>query len=90
MKNILILGGTGFIGINLTYGLLDDAENIITVFGRNFETYPFDLQNHPRVISVQGVFHTGCDFDSLVKGQDMVFHLVSTTVPATSNKNVAE
>lgn len=90
MKNILILGGTGFIGINLTYGLLDDTENIITVFGRHFETYPLDLQNHPRVISVQGVFHTGYDFDSLVKGQDMVFHLISTTVPATSNKNVAK
>ena len=89
-KRILILGGTGFIGINLTYQLLADPENKITVFGRSMEKYPSDLLNHKQIHIVQGDYSVEYDFDSLTKGQEMVFHLISTTVPTTSNKNIAK
>ena len=89
-KRILILGGTGFVGINLTYQLLADPNNFITVFGRHLEKYPQELMNHKRISIIQGHYGIGYDFDGLTQGQEMVFHLISTTVPATSNKNISK
>ncbi len=90
MRNILILGGTGFIGINLALCLLEDPENIVTIFGMHPEGVPAELQGHPRAALVQGNFNIEYDFNKLVQGQEMVFHLISTTVPATSNQNIAK
>ena len=89
-KDILILGGTGFIGINLTYRLLETTDNHITVFGRHLETYPSDLRNHKRITVVQGNYGIDYGFEPLTQGKELVFHLISTTVPTTSNKNIAK
>lgn len=91
MENqVLILGGTGFIGINLTYYLLKNTESEITVFGRRQADYPSDLLNHPRVRIVTGIFAPDYEFGQLMKGYDMVYHLISTTVPTTSNQNISK
>lgn len=89
-KRVLILGGTGFIGINLTMKLLRDSEYKITVYGRNYEKYPKELYDNKRVTKIKGDFGEEDGFDEIVKGHDIVYHLVSTTVPTTSNKNVAK
>lgn len=90
MKRILILGGTGFIGINLTYYLLHHLEYQVTIFGRSLKNYPLDLQKSSRVKFIRGEFGPNYDFDGLVAGQNIIFHLISTTVPTTSNKNIAK
>lgn len=90
MKKILILGGTGFIGLNLTYYFLHNTEYEITIFGRNWINYPIDLQKNVRVKLISGEFGPSYDFDRLVSGQNVIFHLISTTVPTTSNKNIAK
>lgn len=78
-KNILILGGLGFIGRNLTAELA--AHHQVTVFDRaqarfqsNVEAYAGDFFN---IQDVENVLQT--------KHFDTVIHLVSSTIPSSSD-----
>ncbi len=78
MKKVLVLGASGFLGKSLI-AKLKELGNKVTALDRN---WPKTLEG---VHCVVGDF---CDQECLsevMKGQDVVFHLVSTTVPATSN-----
>lgn len=89
-KKVLILGGTGFIGINLTYYLLEKSESEITIFGRNCLGNFTDLQNNKRIKIITGIFSPNYNYEELVDGHDVVYHLISTTVPSTSNCNISK
>ena len=77
----LILGGNGFIGSHLVDKLLRDG-HVVRVFDRNEELY-----REP----ISGVDYFYADFGNrtllaeALGDIDIVFHLISTTVPKTSN-----
>lgn len=89
--NIVILGGAGFIGTNLVKSLACDTANNITVvdvdkrFFENIKKMKYD-----NVSFVESTFETTTDFDKLVGGYDIVYHMFSTTVPTTANQHITE
>tara|TARA_R110000851_G_scaffold320700_1_gene485676 strand:+ start:6483 stop:7394 length:912 start_codon:yes stop_codon:yes gene_type:complete len=81
---VLVLGGGGFIGKALTKELL----------ARNFSVrvYERDITSLSRYFSesteiFQGEFSDVMRLSEALIGVDVIFHLISTSVPATSNKN---
>ena len=95
--NIIILGAAGFIGTNLTIALANEKNeysksiNIITLFDREGADFShitkLGLDN---IKIVYGNFDMETDFETIIKGQDIVYHLISTTVPTTSNQRIAQ
>ncbi|MCD8038924.1 MAG: NAD-dependent epimerase/dehydratase family protein [Lachnospiraceae bacterium] len=87
--NILILGAAGFIGTNLALGLIEDEENTLTLADeRNeyFDRFPIVVSEKSKRIVVK--FDNDCPFETLVDNQDIVYHLISTNNPSTSNRDV--
>ena len=82
---ILVLGGNGFIGSHLVDKLMKEG-HAISVFDRRQELFrkPF-----PNVTYFNGDFgNRGLLFEAL-ENIDIVFHLISTTLPKTSNDDCA-
>lgn len=85
MKKILILGGCGFLGKNITEELLNDRRYSLIVFDR-----PAALKAATRykgVLYYAGDFNSHASLEKVFKENkvDTVLHLVSTTVPAASD-----
>lgn len=88
---ILLLGAAGFIGTNLTIELAKNTEDEITLIDENKEYFnPVVNMNLENVHIVKAGLTVDTDFDSILKNQDVVYHLVSTTVPATSNQHISQ
>lgn len=71
----LVLGANGFIGQNLVKKLLKSDVELIA-FDRMFNSF-----NSERFTKIKGEYSIDTDFDELLKGVDIVFHLISTTIP---------
>ena len=91
-KNILILGGFGFIGKNLIEDFLKHdiySINVLDLPGTSFDDLAVDSSNRLRV------YHGDFSDTNLLRkiftenSIDVVIHCVSTTIPATSNTDVA-
>lgn len=86
-RRCLVLGGHGFIGQALTARLVSEGHQVC-VFGRPAEA-------RARAPGSDGVRHIDGDFldrdrlSSALEGADVVFHLVSTTLPKNSNDDPA-
>ncbi|WP_324719214.1 NAD-dependent epimerase/dehydratase family protein [Salinimicrobium sp. HB62] len=78
--NILIIGGNGFIGGHLVESL--KTQHSITVFDRSPNRFK---KEHPEVHYVYGDYNEWKKHSHILKDQDIVFHLISTTVPYTAN-----
>jgi UDP-glucose 4-epimerase len=78
---VLILGGNGFIGSHLADRLLASGCKV-SVFDRQMELYRAPL---PKVDYFIGDFGNRAMLASALKNIDIVFHLISTTKPNTSN-----
>lgn len=91
--NCLVLGGGGFIGSHLSRSLLDNGNNV-TIFERP------KLKVSPEVSAawekagassnlkwIEGDFSNSNDTKEALNGIDIVYHLISTTLPKNSNDN---
>jgi UDP-glucose 4-epimerase len=85
-RNCIIYGGGGFIGSHITDELLK----------HNYRITVFDLINSSRknvrhvlgkIDFIEGDFTNKVDIRKSMKGQDYAIHLVSTTLPSSSNLN---
>jgi UDP-glucose 4-epimerase len=80
MTHTLILGGAGFIGSHLTHGLLAQGQNNFRVFDR------IAPEGLPKSVQIrQGDFLHREDLLGALEGCHTVYHLISMTVPASSN-----
>lgn len=89
--NIILLGAAGFIGTNLTIQLAQSQTNKITLVDRKKQYFSNIVK-----LGLENIDLLECDFDeytdfsNLLEGQDIVYHLLSTTVPTTSNQHIVE
>ena len=91
MTKIILFGGAGFIGTNLAIKLSQDENNGITLVDRDISFFE-DLRklNLQKFSYVESDFSENTNFDELLEGQEVVYHLVSTTVPTTSNQQIPQ
>lgn len=81
-----ILGGAGFIGSHVAETLLG-AGHEVRVFDRPDRNRVVPLPFRERVEWLEGDFVNPVDAERAVAGCDAVLHLVSTTLPKSSNEN---
>ncbi|OGS95977.1 MAG: NAD-dependent epimerase [Gallionellales bacterium RIFCSPLOWO2_02_FULL_57_47] len=81
--HVLVIGGNGFIGSHLVDALLASGHKV-RVFDRVMEKYRTPLNDVEYYLGNVG--ETAVLSEAL-EGIDVVYHLVSTTVPATSNRD---
>lgn len=88
--NVLVLGAAGFIGTNLTIKLAENKENHITLFDKS-RSYFSNIEkfNYSNVVIQESSLDADMDFSAL-ENQDIVFHLVSTNIPTTSNQHISQ
>ncbi len=80
MKNVLVIGGNGFIGTNL-------CDLLVRV---GYEVSSFDLvrpgKENPKVHYLQGDFFDDETLEKITEGMDVVIHSLSTVNPGNSNE----
>ncbi len=80
MARVVVLGGTGFIGSALCTHLAAVGHDVIAFSRHAAEVATQD----PRITYTLGNFAIPSEIDAVVAGAGYVFHLVSTTTPASS------
>jgi UDP-glucose 4-epimerase len=87
VSRIVIFGGDGFIGRHLAAKLGSLQSNQVIIFDR-FSSYQIGEDNffdaYQNIEIVTGDFFNRAEVSQVLDGTDIVFHLVSTTNPATS------
>lgn len=84
--NVVILGGTGFVGRHVVRRLLPLVEGRIRVVGRSEP--PPEAVESGRVEYVRADLTQPSTVRKVLEGMDTVIHLASTTVPETSMQDV--
>src|SRR5688500_8529870 len=86
MASCLVLGGAGFIGSHLAEALLQ-AGHRVRIFDRpHLDRLPASLQRGEFEVFT-GDFLTPRALSPALDGSELVFHLVSTTLPKSSHDN---
>ena len=89
--NILLFGAAGFIGSNLALYLAKTTDNKITLLDRKRELFSIpEIVNNKSITIYESIFDENTEFDQVLQGQDIVYHLVSTTVPGISNLQIPQ
>lgn len=85
---ITILGAAGFIGTNLALKLLEDNKELLLIDEKE-EFFANNPASRCEGVITAAIDYTSLDgLDKFVQGTDIVYHLISTTNPTTSNKNI--
>lgn len=84
----LVLGGGGFMGSHLSEALLAEG-HAVRIFDRPNLTRFKPLRHEQGVEWFEGDFINREDVAQAVSGCDIVYHLISTTLPRSSNENPA-
>jgi UDP-glucose 4-epimerase len=84
VADILVIGANGFIGSHVVDRLVADG-HAVTAFDRFSSGIPTFLSTPARVLT--GDFLSRGDLAAAVRGQQYVFHLLSTTTPATAESD---
>lgn len=88
---ITIMGAAGFIGTNLAIALAKNKENYITMVDKRKEFFSNIIDmNIENIKFIENDLESTNTLDALLKGQDVVYHLVSTTVPTTANQHIVQ
>jgi len=85
-KKTIIYGGGGFIGSHIAEGLIAEGHDV-TIFDKlNFDKRNI---NHlgKKIKVLEGDFHNEIELKESIRNAGIVFHLVSSTLPASSNQN---
>jgi UDP-glucose 4-epimerase len=85
MTRCLVLGGAGFIGSHLADALARAGHSVRTFDRPQANSTPAGAYE-----TVTGDFLDPRDVERALRGSEVVFHLVSTTLPQTSNENPAQ
>jgi len=89
--NIVLLGAAGFIGTNLALNLIKNKENQVTLVDKSKTFFTNQsMLSMKNIKIVESQFEEDTDYDYLLDGQDVVYHLISTTVPTTSNLQIPQ
>lgn len=84
MAKCIVFGGNGFIGSHLVDALIAKGHEV-SVFDRFSDSVVrFESQG---VTRIAGDFMNAQDVSKALKGQDLVFHFISTTTPVTAEDN---
>jgi UDP-glucose 4-epimerase len=83
--NCVVIGGGGFIGSHLSESLLNQ-QNEVVVFDRPNAKYLNELAKQGASV-ITGNFLVKDIVKKALQSAEIVYHLVSTTVPKTSNEN---
>lgn len=84
---ILVLGSSGFLGQELCLRLLN-AGYSVRGFDRSLPSLSY-IANHGKFEQVKSDFDDHSQLIKALEGIDVVYHLISTSVPATSNVDPA-
>lgn len=88
---VMVLGAAGFIGTNLAISLAKEQENIITLVDKDLSYFDSIRKlNLNNITIIESDFVESTDFDALLQNQDIIYHLVSTTIPTTSNQQIPQ
>ena len=85
-QRCLVLGGRGFIGSHLS-DTLASAGYLVRCFDLSPTPTPSSVQALDNLLHMQGDMASDDDLDSALHNCDVIFHLVSSTLPQTSNAN---
>ena len=89
--NIMLLGAAGFIGTNLMIHLAQNSNHQLTLVDKQRTYFPeTEMIRRDNVSIVKSRLEADTDFEALLQRQDIVYHLVSTTVPSTSNQHISQ
>jgi nucleoside-diphosphate-sugar epimerase len=87
MARCLVLGANGFIGSHLIDKLVQNGETV-RAFDR-FGDRPINFLDDENIEKVSGDFLNRGDLSAALEDVDYVFHLVSTTTPATAENDLS-
>lgn len=83
----LILGSSGFLGKSITNEILKRSKDSIVLFDKSVDIKEYQKYDDSRITKIKADFQKIDNFDFIMKGIDIVVHLICTTRPATILSN---